>query len=83
MISNRNSRSNQYARVLVSRHGGDRQDLALQTGLPRDMLKCPIMEDKKHRDHVDSFSEGLEFGVIPYHYEARNGVDALDRFKRG
>jgi hypothetical protein len=40
------------------------------------------MEDKYLRDHVDKFSEGLEFGVIPYHDEARNGFDAITGVKR-
>ena len=81
-LSNRNFRSNRYARVLVTRNVGDRQDLVLQTGLSRDMLKCPLMEDKTLRDHVDKFSEGLEFGVIPYHAEARNGFDAITGVRR-
>jgi hypothetical protein len=46
------------------------------------MVRCPIMEDKKLRGHVESFCEGLEFSVIPFHYEARHGVDAMTGAKR-
>ena len=32
--------------------------------------------------HVESFREGLEFSVIPFHYEARHGADAITGIAR-
>ena len=40
------------------------------------------MENKALRGHVESFHEGLEFSVIPFHYEARHGIDAITGITR-
>jgi hypothetical protein len=81
-LTNSNFRANRYKRVLVTRDVGNREDLALQTGLSRDMVKCPQMEDEELREYVDKFVEGLEHGVIPYHAEAHDGRDPITGVKR-
>ena len=81
-LTNSNFCANRYKRVLVTRDVGNREDLALQTGLSRDMLKCPQMADKELHKYVDKFVEGLEHGVIPYHAEARDGRDSITGVKR-
>jgi hypothetical protein len=78
----RNFRATQYASMLVTVSVGDRRDLSTQTGIPRDVLECPRSVDPAHAAHVWSFADGLQRGVIPFHYEARFGHDEVTGLRR-
>jgi hypothetical protein len=70
---------NDYLVLVVVPKGGGTLDphwnweARLPTTL-KNILTCPKMEDGNFH-HVNTFREGLEFGVIPFHSEALTGTD--------